>query len=85
MGHVIGRGRIFLGIEDLQCPRCGGVNHVKIHSDLPERDYLSCTFCGYRAMLNFAPIMDKYGVPRGASKAEKREITQYLRSEVGKI
>ena len=85
MGPTIGRGRIFLGIEALRCPRCGKVNRVEIHSDLPERDYLSCAFCGYRAMLYLAPIMDKYGVPRGASKAEKREITQYLRSEVGKI
>ena len=85
MGPVVGRGRIFLGIEALRCPRCGKVNRVEIHSDLPGRDYLSCAFCGYRAMLNFAPIMDKYGVPRGASKAERREMPQYLQSEVGKI
>ena len=85
MGLVIGRGRIFLGTEALRCPRCGMINNVWIHTDLPERDYLSCAFCGYRAMLNFAPILDKYGVPHGASKAEKREITEYLRSEVGKI
>lgn len=78
-------GRIFLGIEKLRCPRCGQVNNVEIHSDLPERDYLSCGFCGYRAILNFAPIMDKYGVPRGTSKIEKREISQYLRSEISKI
>ena len=85
MGITIGRGKIFLGTESLRCPKCGRVNHVEIHSDLPEKDYLTCRFCGYKAIVNLVPILDKYGIPHGASKIEKREVGEYLQKEVGKI
>ena len=78
-------GKIIIGVEILHCPRCGRVNIVEIHSDLPERDWLTCRGCDYRALLNFCPILDKYGLPLGLSREEKRDIGRHLKQNISKI
>jgi len=78
-------GRIIIGIERLKCPRCKRTNVFEIRSDLPERGWRECGACGYRAIMNFVPILDKYGIPHGASRIEKREIGEYLQRETAKI
>ncbi len=78
-------GRIIIGVERIRCPRCGRINAFDIHSDLPELDRRACGACGYSAVINFAPILDKYGIPRGASRQEKRDLTRYLQKETTKI
>ena len=78
-------GKIILGVETLRCPRCGRPNQVEVHSDLPDRDYLSCRFCGYRAKISFAPILDKFGLPHGLSQDEKWGMSRYIKTEIDKI
>ena len=78
-------GKIILGLEQLRCPRCRRFNTVEVHSDLPERDWLTCDFCGYKALLNFNPILDKYGLPLGLSREEKRDIGRHLKQNISKI
>jgi DNA-directed RNA polymerase subunit RPC12/RpoP len=76
---------VVLGIEILKCPRCSGPNHIEIHSDLPEQDYLTCKYCGYKALLNYIPILDKYGLPHGLSQEEKRQIGQHLQTNIDRL
>lgn len=78
-------GRIIIGTERIRCPKCGRINIFDIHTDLPERDRRACGACGYSAVINFIPILDKYGIPHGASLQEKRDMTKYLRKETNKI
>jgi len=78
-------GRIILAMERLRCPRCQQMNIVEIHSDLPARDWLICQYCGYKAILNFAPILDKYGLPHGLSRPEKRDFGKHLKKDLIKI
>lgn len=85
MGVAVGRGRIYLGTETLRCPRCRRQVRVGIHSDMPDRGRLVCPWCGYRALLNFRPILDRYGVPPDASRQERREIGDHLQREAAKI
>lgn len=81
---TIGRGRIDLGTEYLACPSCRKMVAVKIHTDLPERDWVACK-CGYRALLNFIPILDKYGLPHGLSRPEKRQLADHLQRNVARL
>jgi DNA-directed RNA polymerase subunit RPC12/RpoP len=81
----VGRGRIFLGRETFRCPRCRRPVPVEVHSDVPDQDWLGCPVCGYRALLNFRPLLDKYGVPCNASITEKREAGDFLQRETAKI
>jgi len=78
-------GRIILGIERLRCPRCGRMNVVAVHSDLPERDWMTCRFCGYKAIINYVPILEKYGLPHGLSRPERRQFGRHLKKEIAKI
>jgi len=78
-------GKIILGIEHLRCPRCGRMNAVAVHSDLPARDWMTCRFCSYRAIINFIPILDKYGLPHGLSRPERRQFGRHLKKEIAKI
>ena len=78
-------GKIFLGIETLYCPNCRYPNMIEVHSDLPDRERLRCIRCGYSALVNFVPILDKYGLPHGLSRAEKRDIGCNLKKESNKI
>jgi len=77
--------KIILGIEHLRCPRCGRINAVEIHSDLSKRDWLICRFCGYRAVINFAPILDKYGLSHAMSRPERRDFGKHLQKDLTKI
>jgi len=79
------QGSVLLGEETLGCPRCKYPNRIQINSDLPEKDYLTCRKCGYRAMINFTPILDKYGLPDGLSRAEKRQLGRHLKDVISKI
>ncbi|MBW2673202.1 MAG: hypothetical protein JRD89_07280 [Deltaproteobacteria bacterium] len=85
MPAIINRARLYLGIEVLRCPRCKAAVSVPVHTDLPERVYLSCAGCNYRAMLNTAPILDKYGIPAGLSRAERRQTARHLQDNITKI
>lgn len=78
-------GKIYLGTEILRCPRCKGQNRVEVHSDLPEQNWLICVACGYKAIIDFIPILDKYGLPHGLSKPEKRQIGRHLKQNLKKI
>jgi len=78
-------GKIIIGMEKIRCPRCRAANELEIHSDLPEKDYCKCCACGYRAIINFAPILEKYGILRGMSRPESRETARFLRAEINKI
>lgn len=78
-------GKIIIGMEKIRCPRCRAINELEIHSDLPKKDYHKCRACGYRAIINFAPILEKYGILSGMSKPEIRETARFLRAEVDKI
>lgn len=82
---VTEQGKIFLGIEILRCPKCRVLNKIKIFSDLPEKDWLICAFCGYKAIFNFSPILDKYGLPHGLNLQEKRQIARHLKKNIDKI
>jgi len=79
------QGKIFLGIEILQCPQCRRPNEIEIFSDLPERDWLICKFCGYKAILNFSSILDRYGLPHGLNRNEKRQIARHIKKNIDKI
>jgi DNA-directed RNA polymerase subunit RPC12/RpoP len=85
VGIAVGRGRIFLGREHLRCPRCKRQVSVDVHSDVPDQDWLTCQSCGYKALLNFRPLIDKYGVPPDSSIPERRDTGDYLQREVAKI
>jgi len=85
MVTIISRSKLYLGTEILWCPQCKGVVSIPVHSDMPERIYLSCRGCGYRAVLNTVPILDKYGLPHGLSQSERRQTATCLKNEVAKI
>ena len=78
-------GKIILGIEKLRCPQCGTINLVDIHSDMPDQDNLICGSCGYKALLNCKPLLDKYGLPHGLSTGEKRQITKHLKNNISQM
>ena len=82
---LLATGKFYLGTEILRCPRCKGQNKVEIHSDLPEMDWLICIFCGYKAIINFIPILDKYGLPHGLSRPENRQIGRHVKQNLQKI
>lgn len=82
---LINPGKIILGIETLRCPRCRFPNRVEIHSDLPAEDWLTCKFCGYKAVLYFRPILKKYGLPQGMSLAERRSFGRHLKKDIAKL
>jgi hypothetical protein len=82
---MIGTGKILLGVETLHCPLCGWPNKIEIHSDLPAKDWLTCKKCGYRALLDYGPILKKYGLPQGLSRAERRTFGQHLKRDIAKI
>ena len=82
---LIKPGKIHLGIETLRCPQCRFPNRVAIDSDLPAADYLTCARCGHRALLNLRPILQKYGLPEGLSREEKRDFSQHLQRDINKI
>lgn len=83
--RIISRSKLFLGCESLRCPRCGRVNRVPVHTDLPDRQWLTCGGCGYRALLNCAPLLEKYGLLPGLNQSEKRTAGRYLQAEIAKI
>ncbi len=85
MGVIIKAGRLHLGTEHLRCPRCKGINIVEIHTDHPASDWLICQFCGYKAIINFIPLLDKYGLPHGLSKPEMRDIGKHLKEDLAKL
>jgi phage FluMu protein Com len=75
-------GKIILGIEHLRCPRCRRMNAVEIHSDLPARDWMTCRWCGYKAIVNYEPILDKYCTSTKLSRAERRNTSAWLQKEL---
>lgn len=77
--------KIILGIEKLRCPQCGAINLVEIHSDMPEQDNLVCGSCGYKALLDCKPLLDKYGLPHGLSRPEKRQTAKHLKQNIIKM
>lgn len=82
---IIPQGKIILGTERIRCPRCGRINSFEIHSDLPARDLRACGACGYAAVIDFTPILDKYGIPPGLSKPEKRQVSRHLKGNIAKL
>lgn len=82
---LIDTGKIILGTEVLRCPRCKMPNGVEIHSDLPVEEYIECGACGYKARLDFRPILKKYGLPQGLSKNERRSLSRHLQTNTSKI
>lgn len=85
MGGIISRARMRLGTETLRCPRCRKPVSIEIHTDLPDRDWLSCSGCDYRAVIDFIPILDKYGLPHGLSRPEKRQFAEHLQKNIAKL
>lgn len=79
------RARLKLGTEMLRCPRCRRPVPVEIHTDLPEQDWLVCPHCDYKSELNFVPILDKYGLPHGLSRPEKRQFAEHLQRNIAKL
>lgn len=84
MSAIISRSKLRLGIETFNCPRCRKPVSIEIHTDLPDQDWLACP-CGYRARVNFIPILDKYGLPHGLSRPEKRQLAEHLQRNIAKI
>lgn len=82
---VINRAGLRLGTEIFKCPKCLGPVPIEIHTDLPEQDWLSCPTCGYRALVNTIPILDKYGLPHGLSLPEKRQLADHLQRNIAKM
>lgn len=82
---IINMGKILLGTEAVQCPRCGRVNLLEITSDIPIEDFLTCGECGFRDVMDFAPILRKYGLYQGMSKTEKRDFGKHLQQDIAKI
>lgn len=82
---LIKPGKIHLGVETLCCPQCKFPNKVAIDSDQPAEDWLTCAKCGYAAILNLAPILEKYGLPAGLSTEEKRDFSLHLQEDLKKI
>jgi len=76
---------IVLGLEKLRCPRCRRVTVVEVHSDLPERDWLTCSFCGFKGLMDFRPVLSKYGLLHGMSKQERRDFSKHLKRDVNKL
>lgn len=85
MTPLIDAGKIILGIEILRCPQCNIQTHVEIHSDMPAHDWLACRGCGYRAILDYAPFLVKYGLPGGMSRPERRSFGRHLKRDIAKI
>lgn len=81
----LGSKKLLLGIEKLICPRCGRVNLMEIHTDLPQSEWLTCEFCGYKAVLDFSPILDKYGLVESMNRSEKRCFAKHLRKNLEKL
>jgi DNA-directed RNA polymerase subunit RPC12/RpoP len=81
MGTMIKSGKIFLGIEHLRCPRCGAIVRIPIHSDCPERAYVQCKGCGFKDVMDFTPILKKYGLRTEMSSTEKTETARWLSHE----
>lgn len=76
---------IYLGTEWLRCPVCRYPVRVDVMHDLPAEDWLRCPWCHYRAIMDYRPILDKYGIPHGVSKPEALDIARYLPREVARI
>jgi hypothetical protein len=81
MGTLIRDNRIFLGTEHLRCPRCRSIVRLPIHSDCPERAYVRCKFCEFRAVMDFAPVLKKYGLRTEMSQSEKTETARWIERE----
>jgi len=82
---VIQPGKILLGIETLKCPVCRTENRIEVHSDLPAQDMLTCRGCSYSAILNYGPILKKYGLQPEMSRPERRDFGKHLQSDIAKI
>ena len=74
--------KIILGTEILRCPRCRSPKTIDVHSDIPDQDYLVCDACGYRALVKLVPILDKYGLPYGLTRTEKRSFAHHLKKNI---
>ena len=78
--------RTLVTVEKLRCPRCRTVNQVPVWSDAPLQDWATCDGCGYKAVLNFGPLLDKFCIPPvGLSNNEKAELARGIQREVGKL
>ena len=85
LSPIIKPGTIHLGIETLCCPQCRYPNKVEITSDLPAEDWLTCAGCGYKALLDIRPLLQKYGLPQGLSIPEKRDFSRDLQADLKKL
>jgi len=52
---------------------------------MPDKDYLTCSSCGFRGVINFKPMLDKCGLPHGLSRPEKRQFGRHLKADLEKI
>jgi len=78
---MIKPGKILLGIEYLRCQRCHAIVRVPIHSDCPERAYVQCKGCGFRDVMDFMPVLKKYGLRTEMSGPEKTDAARWLAHE----
>jgi DNA-directed RNA polymerase subunit RPC12/RpoP len=78
-------GRIILGMEKIRCPRCRRVNLVEIHSDLPEKGWLRCAYCGNKGLIYYGPLLEKYGVSSAMSRPERRDFGNHLQKDIAKL
>jgi DNA-directed RNA polymerase subunit RPC12/RpoP len=78
-------GRIILGMEKIRCPRCRRVNMVEIHTDLPKANWLTCAYCGHKALMYYGPLLEKYGLVPGLSRQENRQFGRHIKKDVAKL
>jgi hypothetical protein len=81
MGTLIQSGKVFLGIEHLHCPQCHALVRIPIYSDCPDKAYVQCKGCGFRDVMDFAPILKKYGLRVEMSNHERTETARWLANE----
>jgi ribosomal protein S27AE len=84
MGTLIQSGRILIGTEHLRCPRCGAIVRLPIHTDCPSRAYVQCSGCGFRDVMDFGPVLKKYGLRTEMSASEKTDTARWLSHEADK-
>lgn len=82
MMTLIQPGDITIGIVDLHCPKCRAVNRYGLKASSPLRDWMVCSCCGYRGLLDVSPLFDRYSIPSGLSVPERVDTTQWLKREV---